>query len=243
MCEYSLHEVASRPAKVKDKLISMEFSSTHGFAAVGEHGAKLVIHDSPPQVAVCLLPGTELAFDDEVQYDRAFNLFGNGRVNHKVARFRQIELSDPHIQHDALEFPNGQVLKLTQLVAGQTATVLQLPVAAQHREHVETGHVTRSSDRRVALNRVPLRPGMASILMPNQGAVMLWQTCRSTAIDLSAALVQSFRRLKARKQDSMPADVDAEIQASFDSDLVAVTLPNKPAAQKPQKKIQAQAAA
>lgn len=55
MCEYSLHEVASRPAKVKDKLITIEFSSTHGFAAIGEHGAKLVIQDHPPKVAVCLL--------------------------------------------------------------------------------------------------------------------------------------------------------------------------------------------
>jgi hypothetical protein len=60
-------------------------------------------------------------------------------------------------------------------------------------------------------------------------------------MSLSDALVQSFRRLKARKQHSMPADVDAEIQASF-SDLVAMTLPKKPAAQKPEKKTQVQAA-
>src|SRR5512135_1896482 len=182
MCDYSLHHVSSRPARVADKLVTTELakSRARGFAAVGELGAKLVIHDRPPQVAVCLLPGTELAFDDEVRYERSFSLFGNARIYHKVARFRQIDLSDPHVQHDALEFPNGQVLKLTQLVAGQTATVLQLPVAPQHPEHVETGHVTRSSDSRVALNRVPLRPGMASILIPNQGAVMLWQTVRST---------------------------------------------------------------
>src|SRR5690348_15132607 len=154
MCDYSLHHVASRPAKVSDKLVTTKLtkSSARGFAAVGEHGAKLVIHDSPPKVAVCLLPGTELAFDNEVQYDRA-SLFGNARVSHKVARFRQIELSDPHVQHDALEFPNGQVLKLTQLVAGQTATVLQLPVATEHPEHVETGHVARPFDSRVILNR------------------------------------------------------------------------------------------
>jgi hypothetical protein len=240
MCDYSLHHVASRPAKVSDKLVTTKLarSSARGFAAVGEHGAKLVIHDSPPKVAVCLLPGTELAFDDEVRYDRAFSLFGNARVNHKVARFRQIDVDDPHIQHDALEFPNGQVLKLTQLVAGQTATVLQLPVATQHSEHVETVHVARSSDSRVALNR-----GTASILMPNQGAVMLWQALRSTAITLSAALVQSFRRLKAHKRHPMPAAVDAEIEASFKTDVLAVTLPKKPAAQKPEKKIQAQAAA
>jgi ABC-type uncharacterized transport system substrate-binding protein len=55
MCDYSLHHVASRPAKVSDKLVTTELarSSTRGFAAVGEHGAKLVIHDRPPQVAVC----------------------------------------------------------------------------------------------------------------------------------------------------------------------------------------------
>ena len=79
--------------------------------------------------------------------------------------------------------------------------------------------------------------------MPNQGAVMLWQTFRSAAMSFSAALVQSFRRLKARKQHSMPADVDAEIPASFNSDLLAMTLPKKPAPQKPEKKIQVQAAA
>jgi hypothetical protein len=244
MCDYSLHHVASRPAKVSDKLVTTKLtkSSARGFAAVGEHGAKLVIHDRPPQVAVCLLPGTELAFEDEVRYDRAFSLFGNGRINHKVARFRQIDVNYPHVQHDALEFPNGQILKLTQLVAGQTATVLQLPVASQHPEHVETGHVTRPFDSRITLNRA-LTTGTASILVPNQGAVMLWQAFRSATISLSAALAQSLRRLKARKQHTMPADVDAEIPASFNSDLLAVTLPNKPAAQKPEKKIQAQAAA
>jgi hypothetical protein len=54
MCDYSLRHVASRPARVGDKLVSTTFvnSSTRGFAAVGE-----------PNVAVCLLPGTELAFE------------------------------------------------------------------------------------------------------------------------------------------------------------------------------------
>jgi hypothetical protein len=116
--------------------------------------------------------------------------------------------------------------------------VLQLPVATQHSEHVETVHIARSSDSRVALNR-----GTASILMPNQGAVMLWQALRSTAITLSAAMLQSLRRLKAHKRHPMPAAVDAEIEASFKTDVLAVTLPKKPAAQKPEKKIQVQAAA
>ena len=44
-------------------------------------------------MAVCLLPGTELAFDDDVQYERALSLFGKVRINHKVARFRQVNMS------------------------------------------------------------------------------------------------------------------------------------------------------
>ena len=243
MCEYSLHDVASRPAMISDKLVTTEFGSTRGFAAVGEHGAKLVTHDSPPKVAVCLLPGTELAFDSNVRHDRSFGVFGDSRVNHKVARFRQIDMDDRHVQHDALEFPDGQVLKLTHLVAGQTATVLQLPVATEHPEHVETGHVTGSSDSRVALNRVPSSPGMASILMPNQGAVMLWQAIRSAAHSLSAALTQTFRRLKDHKQHSMPEAANADIEASFRSDVLPVTLPKKRVARKPDKKIELEAAA
>jgi hypothetical protein len=244
MCDYSLHDVGSRPAKISDKLVTTELarSSTRGFAAVGELGNKLVIHDSPPKVAVCLLPGTELAFDDDVRYERAFRLFGKARVNHKVARFRQIELNDPHVQHDALEFPDGQVLKVTQLADGQTATVLQLPVATEHPEHIQHP-VACSFDSRVTLNRVSLRPGMASILVPNQGAVMLWQAFRSTANRLSIALVRSFRRLAAHKQHPT-LGFDAEtIEATFKKDVLAVTLPNRPAAQKREKKLDAKAAA
>ena len=120
MCDYSLHPVASRPAKVGDKLVASHFvnSVTRGFAAVGQ-----------PDVAVCLLPGTELAFDEDVQYDRVFSLFGKVRANHKVARFCEVDMTDPHAHHDALEFPDGQIVKVTRLVAGQTATVLQLPAA------------------------------------------------------------------------------------------------------------------
>jgi hypothetical protein len=44
-----------------------------------------------------------------------------------VARFRQVNMDDPHVHHDALEFPGGQIVMVTRLVPGQTATVLQLP--------------------------------------------------------------------------------------------------------------------
>ena len=125
MCDYSLHLVASRPAEVGDKLVATRFinSITGGFTAVGQR-----------DVAVCLLPGTELAFDDDVQYDRVFSLFGKVLVDHKVARFRQVDMTDPHAHHDALEFPDGKIVKVTRLVAGQTATVLQLPAATLDHE-------------------------------------------------------------------------------------------------------------
>jgi hypothetical protein len=99
MCD--LHSVAPRPAKVGDKLVATDFtkSITRGFAAVGE-----------PDVAVCLLPGTEVAFEDDVRYQHAFSLFGRARVDHKVARFRQINMHDPHVHNDALEFPGGQIV-------------------------------------------------------------------------------------------------------------------------------------
>jgi hypothetical protein len=121
MCDYSLRLVASRPAKVGDTLIATDFakSMTRGFAAAGE-----------PDVAVCLLPGTELAFEGAVQYDRAFSLFGRARVDHKVARFRQVNMDDPNMHHDALEFPDGRIVLVTRLIAGQRATVLQMPASA-----------------------------------------------------------------------------------------------------------------
>jgi hypothetical protein len=245
MCDYSLHHVASRPAKVSDKLVTMELarSSARGFAAVGELGAKLVIHDRPPNVAVCLLPGTELAFNDDVQYERAFGL--KARIKHKVARFREIETNDPPVHYDALEFPDGQVLKLSRLTAGQRATVLQLPVTTQHHS-VEIRHVARSAESRIALNRVSPNPGMASVFMPNQGAVMLWHTLRSTAMSLSTTFAQSFRRLTAQKQHPIPR---AESPAAIHADkiqlpeLLTVTLPKNPGAHQPGKKMEVNAAA
>ena len=126
-------------------------------------------------------------------------------------------------------------MKLTHLVTGQTARVLQLPIAAEHPEHMETGHVTRSFGSRVGLNRAT-----ASILMPNQGAVMLWQAVRGTAIRVSAAMVQSFRYLKLRRQHAAPAGVNEAIEAIQDHALT-VKLPTNPAAQIPEKKMEAAA--
>lgn len=129
MCDYSLHNVASRPAKVGDELVMTEFvnAPTHGFAAVGE-----------PKVAVCLLPGTEIAFKEDARYDHPFARlvpgFGFGQSGEKAARFRRINLDSPNMHHDALEFASGQIVPVSRLCLGQRASVLQLPMqkAAEH---------------------------------------------------------------------------------------------------------------
>jgi hypothetical protein len=129
MCDYSLDLVASRPAKVGDKLVSTQFSGsfTRGFAAIGE-----------PGVAVCLLPGTELAFEKEVEYESRWHLFRQSpKTVERVAQFRRLNPNQPHAHHDALEFPGGQIVLLTRLHPGQVATVLQLPVAPAKQGHVE----------------------------------------------------------------------------------------------------------
>jgi hypothetical protein len=125
MCDYSLGLVASRPAKVGDKLVTTKFenSMTRGFAAIGE-----------PNVAVCLLSGTEVAFETEVKYKRFFALSPSmrfGKLGKKVAQFRQINVGRPNVHHDALEFPDGEIVLLTRLCEGQHATVLQLPASAR----------------------------------------------------------------------------------------------------------------
>jgi hypothetical protein len=124
MCDYSLHHVASRSAVLKDTLITTKFgnSITRGFTAVGE-----------PNVAVCLRPGTELAFERNVECQPAFGVFPSRKIGHRLARFRQVNLDDPNAHHDALEFPDGQVVLVTRLRPGQIATVLQLPATAAGR--------------------------------------------------------------------------------------------------------------
>jgi hypothetical protein len=133
MCDYSLHNVASRAARVGDELVTTQFAEclTRGFSAVGE-----------PNVAVCLLPGTEIAFEMEAEYRHPFAWFFRGRrpgkLDGRVARFRQINLHKPQTHHDALEFADGKTVLLTQLHPGQRATVLQLP-AQPHAEKDSTG--------------------------------------------------------------------------------------------------------
>jgi hypothetical protein len=132
MCDYSLESIASRAAQVGERLVSTQFVNclTRGFAAIGE-----------PNVAVCLMPGTELVFDQDVECDHPLGLYERRKLRENVARFRQINLQSPYEHHDALEFPSGKVVLLTRLSVGQCATVLQLPAAppAPHEAAADEG--------------------------------------------------------------------------------------------------------
>jgi len=134
MCDYSLHNVASRPAKVGDRLTTRNFGTgTRGFAAPDD-----------ARVAICVLPGTELAFTNPVEHGPP-GLLGWVRqtVNYRTAIFRQINRERAAAHHDALEFPDGQVALLTSLKEGQEAVVLQLPTRPRNASDAET-------ERRVA---------------------------------------------------------------------------------------------
>ena len=131
MCDYSLQGVASRPAKVGDKLVTRLFNSfTTGFASVEELN-----------VAVCLLPGTELAFTNEIRVEGVFRWIRNWvrgtRKGERVARFRKVRMDELHVHHDALELPSGETVLLTRLYHGQHATVLQLPAEAMRATEAE----------------------------------------------------------------------------------------------------------
>jgi hypothetical protein len=70
MCDYSLQNVRTRPAKVGDKLNTRRFNySTLGFSAPEDK-----------YVAVCVLPGTELSFAHEVRRERVW--FWSNNVIH-----------------------------------------------------------------------------------------------------------------------------------------------------------------
>ena len=134
MCDYSMHAVATRPAQVGETLITTTFhgTSTRGFASENE-----------PTVAVCMMPGTELAFAEDVKYDNRW--IWTRAVNFRVAKFGTI---DPHLQHrhhDAIEFPDGNFVLVTQLCEGQRVTVLQLPVVQQAPVHARSAEAAISA--------------------------------------------------------------------------------------------------
>ena len=95
-------------------------------------------------MAVCLQPGTEIAFDREIAIPGGF-WQGSKKLGATVARFRQVNVGCRTMHHDALELPNGQIIFLTRLCEGQTATVIQLP-AGYHDELAGANNVTKAAD-------------------------------------------------------------------------------------------------
>ena len=133
MCDYSLEYVASRAAAVADQLVTTTFSNTitRGFASVED-----------VNTAVCLRPGTEIAFERDVVYEHPVT-YAVTRLSSTVARFRQIDLQIPHAHHDALEFASGEIIPLTKLLPGQKATVLQLPAEPHKADEQATENTER----------------------------------------------------------------------------------------------------
>lgn len=131
MCDYSLENQISRAAEVGDRLVTSSFpmTPTRGFCA-----------ESEPGVAVCLMPGTELEFEEPVRYNGLWGYvvnyikarLGHDRSEAALARFRQVDLDNPQVHHDAIELADGRIIKLALLHEGQRARVLQLPAHLDH---------------------------------------------------------------------------------------------------------------
>ena len=116
MCDYSLHHVKTRPAQVGDRLTVRNFGTgTRGFAAPED-----------ADIAVCVLPGTELSFAGELRCIASW-AWKSKVFKATTAIFREINKDKVAAHHDALECPDGQIVLLTLLCDGQQATVLQLP--------------------------------------------------------------------------------------------------------------------
>jgi len=114
MCDYSLHAVASRAAEAGETLVVSGFygTSSRGFAS-----------PAAPNVAVCLRAGTEIAFEEEAFRE---GLIFRRKTGDRVARFRHVDVDNPTTHHDALEFPDGTIVKLNELIVGQRARIVQL---------------------------------------------------------------------------------------------------------------------
>ena len=124
MCDFSLQSVRSRPAKVGDKLVTHNFGTgTRGFAAVNDS-----------ELAVCLAPGTELAFAEEVAiFPHSLLGWRKKTTGHRTAIFRQLNKDKLTAHHDALEFPDGTDRVANALVRGPNGNSASTACAANER--------------------------------------------------------------------------------------------------------------
>jgi hypothetical protein len=142
MCDYSLQSQRSRHAQADDDLVTKSYGyGVRGFADADDR-----------QTAVCLFPGTEIAFVEPVAYrDRNFWSFlrrGGSflvRTRYRTAIFRQMGNRREAYERDALEFADGRIVRLTCLVAGQRAKVLQLPALARGLRTTRDSRVIRTT--------------------------------------------------------------------------------------------------
>ena len=142
MCDYSATGVKQRAAAKKETLISKRISShTVGFVGIGD-----------PSTAVCLLPGTELAFESPVCIREqiplpileSLHILGHGLFSRlglsrfilrprsrendeKMATFIQVNKDRKDMHHDALRFAGDRIVLLTELKEGQKVVVVSLP--------------------------------------------------------------------------------------------------------------------
>ncbi len=131
MCDFSIDAAKSRPAKQGDELKTHDFGSSRGFCGAKDPRAHY------EATAVCLLPGTEVAFRGEVlvrSTDRftvivngALRAFGLAPKGARTATFIKVDKNIVPIHHDALQFSDGTIVLLNDLVPNQKATVLSLP--------------------------------------------------------------------------------------------------------------------
>jgi hypothetical protein len=139
------------PGAAAPPLIAAAPACVHATSSGASAGHRAYMHRPlilPPDLMRRLLTPQSAGkhhFASYPSYDRAFSLFGKARVGHKVARFRQTNMEDPNVHHDALEFPGSQVVLLTRLTPGQRATVLQMPATGHTHDHpiAETTGLTR----------------------------------------------------------------------------------------------------
>ena len=109
---------------------------SHNFR-LGTIGFKSVDDPIGDATAVCILPGTELAFDKPIKL-RWSHVEGKSiERQFTTAIFRQKDKDKPNVHHDVLEMPDGQQILLTELSEGQNATVLQLPAAPKTEKEAE----------------------------------------------------------------------------------------------------------
>jgi hypothetical protein len=116
MCDYSLMHLKSRDAEKNEKLRTSQFI-----------GGSIGFVGTEPDVAVCVRPGTCLAFDAPAQARLGY--YAEVKTYGVVGWFRQVEKYNPSTHHDAIEFDTGEVIKLCFFLPDQSATVMLLPEA------------------------------------------------------------------------------------------------------------------